>query len=52
MTVPFLGGILWKASGYETVFLLAAVIAVATAVTAFGIPRPAPAPQPAPAATG
>lgn len=52
MTVPFLGGILWKASGYEAVFLLAAVIAVATAVTAFGIPRPAPAPQPAPAATG
>ena len=30
MTVPFLGGILWKASGYEMVFLLAAVIAVAT----------------------
>ena len=50
MTVPFLGGIIWKASGYELVFLLAAVIAVATAVTAFGIPRPAPAPQPAPAA--
>lgn len=52
MTVPFLGGIIWKASGYELVFLLAAVIAVATAVTAFGIPRPAPAPQPAPAVTG
>ena len=49
MTVPFLGGIIWKASGYELVFLLAAVIAVATAVTAFGIPRPTPAPQPAPA---
>ena len=51
MTVPFLGGIIWKASGYEMVFLLAAVIAVATAVTAFGIPRPTPAPaaQPAPA---
>ncbi len=48
MTVPFLGGIIWKASGYELVFLLAAVIAVATAVTAFGIPRPTPAPQPAP----
>lgn len=47
MTVPFLGGIIWKASGYELVFLLAAVIAVATAVTAFGIPRPRPAPQPA-----
>lgn len=44
MTVPFLGGIIWKASGYELVFLLAAVIAVATAVTAFGIPRPTPAP--------
>lgn len=51
MTVPFLGGIIWKASGYELVFLLAAVIAVATAVTAFGIPRPRPAPQPA-TATG
>ena len=51
MTVPFLGGIIWKASGYELVFLLAAVIAVATAVTAFGIPRPTPAPQPA-TATG
>ena len=50
MTVPFLGGIIWKASGYELVFLLAAVIAVATAVTAFGIPRPRPAPQPAAAA--
>ena len=51
MTVPFLGGIIWKASGYEMVFLLAAVIAVATAVTAFGIPRPTPDPaaQPAPA---
>ena len=48
MTVPFLGGIIWKASGYELVFLLAAVIAVATAVTAFGIPRRTPAPQPAP----
>lgn len=51
MTVPFLGGIIWKASGYELVFLLAAVIAVATAVTAFGIPRPRPTPQPA-TATG
>ena len=50
MTVPFLGGIIWKSSGYEMVFLLAAVIAVVTAVTAFGIPRPAPAPQPAAAA--
>ena len=50
MTVPFLGGIIWKASGYETVFLLAGMIAVVTAITAFGIPRPAPAPQPAAAA--
>ena len=48
MTVPFVGGIIWKASGYEMVFLLAAVIAVGTAFTAFGIPRrtPTPAPQP------
>lgn len=50
MTVPFLGGIIWKSSGYELVFLLAALIAAVTAVTAFGIPRPAPAPQPAAAA--
>ena len=43
MTVPFLGGIIWKASGYEMVFLLAGMIAVVTAVTALGIPRPAAA---------
>ena len=43
MTVPLLGGILWKASGYEVVFLLAGMIAVVTAITAFGIPRPAAA---------
>ena len=48
MTVPFFGGIIWKAYGYEMVFLLAGVIAVVTAVVAFGIPRPAPSPQPAP----
>jgi len=52
MTVPLLGGIIWKASGYEVVFLLAGMIAVVTAITAFGIPRPtAPAPRPVAAAT-
>ncbi len=44
MTVPFLGGIVWKAYGYEMVFLLAAVVTVFTAVAAFGIPRPVPRP--------
>ena len=48
MTVPFVGGIIWKTSGYEMVFLLGGLIAVVTAVTAFGIPRAVPAP---PAAT-
>ena len=37
MTVPFVGGIIWKTSGYEMVFLLGGLIAVVTAVTAFGI---------------
>ena len=41
--MPFLGRIISKASGYEMVYLLATLIAVATAVTAFGILRPTPA---------
>ncbi len=28
MTIPMLGGILWEAAGYETIFLVAAVIAM------------------------
>jgi hypothetical protein len=40
MSVPLAGGVLWKAFGYESVFLAAAVIAVATAVVAAGIRVP------------
>ena len=42
MSVPLAGGVLWKAFGYESVFLAAAVIAVATAVVAAGIRVPHP----------
>ena len=37
MTVPFLGGILWKLYGYEVVFLAAGIIAIITSAVAFGI---------------
>ena len=40
MSVPLAGGVLWKAFGYESVFLAAALIAVATAVVAAGIRVP------------
>ena len=43
MTVPLAGGLLWKAFGYEFVFLAAAVIAAVTAVVAAGIRLPRPA---------
>ena len=38
MSVPFLGGVIWKVFGYEAVFLVAAGIGCLTVVTARGIP--------------
>ena len=37
MSVPVLGGLIWKRFGYEYVFLAAAGVALVTAFTAYGI---------------
>ena len=39
MSVPILGGLLWKLFGYEAVFLAAGGVALVTAIIAYGIPR-------------
>jgi hypothetical protein len=38
MSVPLLGGIIWKAFGYQWVFAMAGLLALATAVVARGLP--------------
>ena len=45
MSVPLAGGVLWKAFGYESVFLAAAVIAGVTAVVAAGVRAPVTQPS-------
>jgi predicted MFS family arabinose efflux permease len=42
MSVPFLGGILWAAAGYQAVFLVAAGIAVTNLILSRFIPRSVP----------
>ena len=39
MSVPILGGLIWKLFGYEYVFLAAGGVALLTAITAYGIPQ-------------
>ena len=39
MSVPILGGLIWKLFGYEDVFLVAGGVALLTAITAYGIPQ-------------
>ncbi|MGE5381182.1 MAG: MFS transporter [Methylocystaceae bacterium] len=43
MSVPLLGGLLWKTFGFQWVFIAAAVIALANLGTALFIPRHSPA---------
>ena len=38
MSVPLAGGLIWKAFGYEYVFIMAAGVAVMTAIAASGLP--------------
>lgn len=38
MSVPFVGGLIWRHFGYESVFLMAGGVALLTAWTAFGLP--------------
>jgi hypothetical protein len=38
MSVPFLGGLVWRHLGYEFVFLMAGGVALLTAWTAHGLP--------------